>query len=278
MPSREAEPAMVVPAMPPVWLKLEGTARRQADMEVEAPTLLGRAGEAWKAGDQEQAEMLCAEAIRVDPAAWEPRYNTALILEDRGHVEEAIVELKYVCALAPGEADPLLRLAYLLEGTGREAEARFWYGRALDLDASQSTGWLRLGLLEMRKSRWQEALPCLKKAFEREPSACYHLGLCQAMLGQLAEAVDTLGRAPQGDPQVLIALVALLLERGDLESAEQTERKLRAAGSVPAELSYRLALAWQDRGDEEMARTHYRRAVLSEPALASGYFAIQSHS
>ncbi|MBI5282032.1 MAG: tetratricopeptide repeat protein [Candidatus Solibacter usitatus] len=278
MPSRELEPAVTVPTAPPAWLKLDGTARRQADTEVEAPALLGKAGEAWEAGDREQAAALCAEAVRADPAAWEPRYNEALLLEDRGQVEESITGLKYACALAPDEAAPALRLAYLLEGTGRDAEAGFWYGRALALDGSQTAGWLRLGLLEMRKSRWQAALPCLKKAAEREPAAGYPLGLCHAMIGQLEEAVDALRRAPQDDPQVLTALAALALEGGDLEAAEQFERVLRAVGDVPAELSYRLALVWQDRGEEEAARTHYRRAVQGEPALASGYFALQSHS
>jgi tetratricopeptide (TPR) repeat protein len=279
IPSRPPEPAVRnLAAAPPGALKIDGIQPRPADTQADAEIILNRALQAWQDGDKARAALLCAEAAKADPGAWEPLYNQALLLEDDGKIDEAILLLRHACSVAQDEARPALRLAYLLEGTGREQEARYWYARSLEDDRSQSAGWLRLGMLEMKYGRWTEALPCLEQAFGAQPEAAYPLGLCNAMLGRLDEAVAALQEAPQEDPMVLLALAALALERDDPEAAEQCERTLRGQGQVNGALSYRLALAWQEREEHDLARIHYRRAVLADPALADGYFALQSHS
>lgn len=237
-----------------------------------------------QAGNLEEASDLYRRASLSDAAAWQPRYNQALILESQGETAEAISMLTHACAISPSEPAPLFRLAWLLESSGCDLEAAYWYKLATDADPNLFEAWLRLGLLQMRMGLCAEATGCLERAKGDEAqlaTASYHLGLCHLKLEHPEQAQKAFESAYAMEPTVtdsLLALAALALEQGDLDSAERHDRAIRAQGQVSAPLSMRLAQAWRDCGEHELARLHYRRAVQADPSLALGYFGVQSQS
>ncbi|WP_321472692.1 tetratricopeptide repeat protein [uncultured Paludibaculum sp.] len=235
-------------------------------------------------GSLDEASDLYRRAALSDSAAWQPRFNQALILEAQGETAEAMSILTLACAIAPTEPAPLFRLAWLLESSGCDEEAIYWYQRTTAAAPNHHEAWLRLGQLHMRMGRCAEAISSLDRAMGHQPfvaQASYHVGLCHLQLAQPEQAQKAFEAACSADPNAtdsLLALAALALEQGDLDSAERHDRAVRAQGQVSAPLSFRLAQAWQACGEHELARLHFRRAVQADPSLAVGYFGVQSHS
>lgn len=235
-------------------------------------------------GDLDAASELYRRAALSDTSAWQPRFNQALILETQGETAEAISMLTHACAIAPNEPAPLFRLAWLLEASGCDAEALYWYRRTTEVHAGHFEAWLRMGLLQLRMGRCSAAIESLERAMDDQTfaaEAAYHIGLCHLNLAQPESAQHAFEAACAADPTAtdsLLALAALALQQGDLDAAERHDRAVRAQGTVSAPLSLRLAQAWQDCGEDELARLHFRRAVLADPSLALGYFGVQSDS
>jgi tetratricopeptide (TPR) repeat protein len=50
------------------------------------------------------------------------------------------------------------------------------------------------------------------------------------------------------------------------------ETAAEECGEPSASILYRLALAFQDRGNHEQARHFFHRAIQLDPAMAAGYF------
>jgi tetratricopeptide (TPR) repeat protein len=230
-------------------------------------------------GSLSSAAALYTRAAEAAPGAWQPLYNHALLLESQGRTADATQCLIRAVAVAPSQTEPLLRLAQLAEASGSIPEARYWLLRLTEAEPAHGEGFLRLGLLELRQGRYAEAIPSFQSALAAESDssapAAYHLGLCYLSLGARAEAraafEASVSREPSS-PDSLLALASLALGDDDLETAEECERAIRALGQVPPALSLRLAAALQEAGDLELAKCHFRRAVLADPSLASGYF------
>lgn len=235
-------------------------------------------------GRFDDASDLYRRAALSDSAAWQPRYNQALILEAQGETAEAIAMLTHACAISPNEPAPLYRLAWLLEASGCDSEAVYWYKRTTVAAPNMFEAWLRLGLLQLRMGDCAEAIDSLHRAMGDSTHlalAAYNLGLCHLNLAQPELAQQAFEAACSAEPNAtdsLLALAALALAQGDLDAAERHDRAVRALGTVSAPLSLRLAQAWQACGENELARLHYRRAVQADPSLAQGYFGVQSHS
>jgi len=231
-------------------------------------------------GDTFAATESYRRAAVADPAGWEPNYNLALLLESAGDTSGAIALLHHAIALAPLEPTPQFRLALLLESGGEQAGARVWWKRTVASDSSFTAAWLRLGLLELRSGQLAEAAKALQNALDGEQeagSAAYHLALAQIGMGAASEALKSLSISLQHNPgaaDAQIAMIGLALDSDDLDRAERHERALRTLEPTPAILSYRLAQCWALRGELELAREHYKRAVESDSSLALGYFAL----
>jgi len=231
-------------------------------------------------GDTIAAAGSYRRAAAADPEGWQPLYNYALLRETAGETDEAIALLHHAIALAPLEAAPQFRLALLLEGSGAQAEAHVWWKRTVSSDPACTAAWLRLGLLELRLGRLLDAVAALENALggeEEAADAAYHLALAHIGLGAALPAFEALEVAIRHDSNAVdahSAMVGLALDSGDLKRAERHERALRALAPPPAELSFRLAQAWALHGELELSREHYRRAIASDSALASGYFAL----
>jgi chemotaxis protein methyltransferase CheR len=88
---------------------------------------------------------------------------------------------------------------------------------------------------------------------------------------RFAEALDLLadlGPDRSELPEVLLLRAALLLQRGDLDQAEQAARRLLADDEHGAGGHYLVALCREEAGDAAGALEGYRRAALLDPGFA----------
>jgi Flp pilus assembly protein TadD len=85
-------------------------------------------------------------------------------------------------------------------------------------------------------------------------------------------ALEESHRRRNDSAPVLRALALLSVLDGNLELAVRYERAATEYGEPSASIIYRLALAFQERGNHEQARHFYRQAVQLDPSLAAGYF------
>lgn len=231
-------------------------------------------------GDSVAAAESYRRAAAADPAGWQPLYNHALLCETCGEPAAAMALLHHAIALAPQEALPQARLAALLDSDSQQSEARIWWKRAVSSNSSLHGAWLQLGLLELRRGRLADAATALQSALggEREAAeAAYHLGLAHIGMGAPQEAAKAFSEAVRRNPSdadAHAALASLALDTGDLDTADRHERAGRMIQPTPAALSFRLAQAWSERGESELAQAHYKRAVQSDSSMATGYFAL----
>jgi tetratricopeptide (TPR) repeat protein len=223
-------------------------------------------------------------AMDADPAAWQAPFNLALIEWENGHLEECIRLCERAAALEPRALDPLWRLALAHERAGRPKAAECWLLRVVALDPSRAEAWLRLGLIRLRRGQWRPAAECFERclaARDTMETAAYHLGLGHLLLGEFEAAQRALeaARAVQPDNRdITLALAIVRLSQNDVERAQALVDDLRSGGTVAAPVSHRLALAWQSAGRHDAALREFRHAVAADPALAPGYFALQSDS
>jgi Flp pilus assembly protein TadD len=235
-------------------------------------------------GNREASAAAYRAAMDAQPAAWQPAFNLALLHWEEGRIEDCIALCERAVALEPRSVEPLWRLALAHERAQRPAAAESWLLRVVSLDPSRAEAWLRLGLIRLRRGLLRNAIECFERclaARDTMETAAYHLGLCHLRLGELDPAQRALeaARAVQpGNAQVTLALALVRLAQNDPERAQALTDDLRRAGPVPAALAHRLALAWQAAGRSDAALKEYRHAVAADPALAPGYFALQSDS
>ncbi len=132
---------------------------RQADALIEA----GEAGEADGGGIMR----LLDAAAGVDPNDWRPDWYCGKLYLSQGRTDEAVECLDRVYSEIPGEPVPKLALALALEAGGRLGEAAGLYDTASLTD------------------------PALT-------AAAFGLARCRTAAGDLAGAVEALGRVPDG--------------------------------------------------------------------------------
>lgn len=235
-------------------------------------------------GNRDAAASAYRLAMQANPTAWQPAFNLALLEWEENHLDECISLCERAVALEPRSVEPAWRLALAQERAGRPHAAEGWLLRVVDLDPSRAPAWLRLGLIRLRRGQFRPAIECFERclaARDTMETAAYHLGLCHLRLGELDPAQRALEAARAVQPanrEVTLALALVRLSQNDLERAQALVADLRRDGPVPAALSHRLALAWQEAGQRENALREYRHAVALDPSLAPGYFALQSDS
>lgn len=229
-------------------------------------------------GDLERARHWYRNSIEASPLAWQPLFNLALIAIAEQQTAEARGLLERAALLGPEVTEVRWQLALLCEQAGDEIEARHWFESVLMLDPEHAGARFRIGLLALRSGDLPLAIVHLEACQAGHPNvalAAYHLGLCHFHAARWKEARSAFERARHAAPQTpefLLALAALALAENDLERAERHERELHELAALPAELSFNLARAWQERGQPERARRHYKLAVDRSPSLALGYF------
>jgi Flp pilus assembly protein TadD len=96
------------------------------------------ANEYRKAGDPEQAIAICRAHLAQQPQHMSGHVVYGQALYDAKRADEARTVFEKALALDPENAIVLRQLGDIAREKGESAEARHWYGKALDLDAQDT--------------------------------------------------------------------------------------------------------------------------------------------
>jgi Flp pilus assembly protein TadD len=153
---------------------------------------------AWKAGDNDAAEVAFEQALDLDQKHVKSWINLSRVLLDSSRPSEALGRLDEALAL-----DPQSNAAYRLRGRafhqlGRVDEAVDAYRKAIQIDDTDAWSMNNLGLVYVEEGRIDEALPALARAVElREDVAVMfnNLGMALELTGRFRDAEETYAKA-----------------------------------------------------------------------------------
>ena len=208
------------------------------------------ATEARAAFDRSLDDFLLAQRSNAERP--ESHVNLGIVNVKRGRLEDARRDYDTALRLAPWFLPAYVNLADLLRLQGRDDEGEGVLRRALQVDPTNASVRHALGLLLVRQKRSAEALAELGRAAELAPGApdfayTYAIGLHSA--GRPDEALGVLRAAQKRNPGargLLVALVTIYRERGDLREAQAWARKL--AEAAPGDPSARALLGSLEAG------------------------------
>lgn len=235
-------------------------------------------------GHVERAARAYEAALAADSAYHRARHNLAVLEADRGRLPLAIELLEHIptyipalrtlplfyakqgrydraeqglhTALAAGgeSIDVRQQLGRLYLRQGRYHEARAALDQALVQDSTQAESHRLLGLLHLAERRYSAALAAFRRTLALNPhqiEAHYNLSSALLGLGQPTQAQTALARFE--------ALAA---------HAAQVALLRRQLDAAPNDRETRLQLAqhYRQLGRDDDALTHYRAALLADPA------------
>jgi protein O-mannosyl-transferase len=166
--------------------------------------LLALAGLSWRqCGMYADMETLWRSTIAHEPESEMPHYNLAILLAQRGELEEAIAHYEKVLDIAPDHFGAHNNLGLVLLQKGRAAEAIPHLERALSLDPAHAGAALTLGAALAQNGQLPQAIALYRRVLEHDPDnpqVLCNLGNLLLQQGQTAEAVSHLQRALQLHP------------------------------------------------------------------------------
>ena len=111
--------------------------------------------------DPARAEVLLKEALAAD-LFYGPAHNNLGVLHlSRGELYEAASEFEWACKLMPGQPDPRVNLALVLESAGRTESALDAYATALEVSPGYLPAIQGLASLQLRTGQPDHRTPAL---------------------------------------------------------------------------------------------------------------------
>jgi len=187
-------------------------------------------------------------------------FNQGAILENAGHISQAIVKYRQALAVAPGYVGALENLAILLARQDDAGETDAVVGRLLQIDRDNANGRMLRGDLLRQQARLAEATVEYRRAIATSPdlSRAYNqLAATLIMMNDLTEAESELNRALGRTPDDVDAHVLLgqvFMRRGAWPQA--VEEFQRALGFDPYSVPALISL-----GEAYLQRKMYREAL-----------------
>lgn len=259
-----------------------------------------QAAERFSAGRPDQADALCAEALRVEPdhvpalhlaavAAFvtdraadgaallgrvfdiDPDHAPALVtlgdaLAVKGEQEGAVAAFRRALVRRPHDAGLHNKLGVALGELARFDEAEAAYRRALACDARLTSACFNLAVVLAEQGRLMEAEEAYRAVIAREP--CYrgvwlnlgNLLVDQMRFGQAEAAYRRALDSDPDDPALLCSLGAVLYRQGLLEDAVASYRRAIALEPDNAPALRLLGLVLHEAGQLQDAAGVYRRS------------------
>lgn len=194
---------------------------------------------AMERGQQQQAEALLAQAVKVCPADNEARRNYAETLWLHGSRAEAIAQMEEVARSGGADAAFWTRLTEMYLAAGRVDAAGQSVQQALDLDPKLASAWAVRGGVMRASGQQRQAL---------------------------ADYLRALGYAP-GDNKILLEVAELYRQLDQPERALQTLQVLAdsyAPGEEPQQVLYLTGLAYTALGRHGDAVDSFSAALLRD--------------
>jgi tetratricopeptide (TPR) repeat protein len=246
-----------------------------------------------------------------EPAA---HFYTAYALEQMGNVEFAIADYERCLEGSPSHREARYNLACLLIQLERFAQATQHLAKLTSIDSENSNAWwnymlaaelcgsheeafhaaqrliqldgytpelrFRLGLNCLQSDRWEEAARQFELCLESNEfwtEARINLGLAKQGMGSFDQARAILENALREQPtnsEAAEALVALALQTGRMEEAVATVDTFQTRGMDLAGMAFRVACAFEERGQTQAALHYYERALRAEPGHAQALLSL----
>lgn len=186
-------------------------------------------------------ELVAAEMTDADRP--EAHLNLGLLDVRRQRPAEAEAEYRTALRLDPSFVPAMVNLADLARIRGMDEQGAGLLREAMAVEPGNAAVRHSLGLLLVRQRNYPEALALFRRATELEPdnvrySFVYAIALNTA--GSYRQAIDELERASRrhpGDSDVMLALVSITRDKGDLVAALFYARQL--ANRYPADMRFR---------------------------------------
>lgn len=275
---------------------------------------LSRARAHWRAGQMDQAEILCQRVLALWPGQADALHLLGLMAHTFGNVDLAIEYLERACRAPRAPASYFSDLAEMCRQRRRLMEAELAARRAVALDGKLAAAWNNLGIILQEAGKLAESLHCLETAVSLRPdfveghnnlgNTCKRLGLLEraelhygqaltlrpqyaeahsnlanllAYCGRLEPAAAAASRAVEIDPTLADAylnLAAIEMLRGRPADALRWLDALLAFAPLHAAGLAARALALQQLDHPEEALDAARRAVATSPESAEAHNAL----
>ncbi len=181
-------------------------------LSVSSAMFLTAGAQALKAERFDKAERAFRGAIAVHPENHRAHLNLAVVLTQRGALEEAEVSAREALRLRPDYYFAYFNLGTIYEARGQLGEASGYYRRALEGNPDEVKFNYRLGGLLMRTEEYAAAAERLRVVVELAPAfvqARYLEALAHIALGSAATARDLLEGALEINPEQLTLMSPL---------------------------------------------------------------------
>lgn len=225
------------------------------------------------------AETLWRQTIRMNPGAWMPLNNLAVLLLDQERAAEAVPLLNQAIALKPDYAEAYNNRGSAWAATGQLDRAMADISRAVALQSYFPEAYSNRGKTEAALGRIQEAMADYDKAIEQQRDfaiAYYNRATTYASLGRFQEAIEDYSKAIGFRP----AYPEAYCNRGGAEASLGTDRHERAIQDFSRALALDPSLpeAYCNRGRLYAASGRYpqaigdlTRAIQQRPAFAQAF-------
>jgi len=144
-----------------------------------------------RAWSYESEEILWTDTLAKNPNCWVGHYNLGVALDQKGQVDEAMVQYQKALEINPHYADPHFNLGVALAQKGQVDEAMAHFRKVLEINPNYAEAYYNLGIALSQKGQIDKAIAQYQKALEIKPG--------------LAEAHNSLGDALVQNGQVAVS-------------------------------------------------------------------------
>ena len=199
-----------------------------------------------RAGDYEEAERICSDALKTHPDSADLFNCLGDVLRSKGRYQEAISSYRKAIELGTDYAGTYYNLAALLHEKGEVDEALVLYQKALRLNPDHADIFNNIGAVLQDKDRIDEAIAYYQKAVKLDPNS--HM------------ALNNLGNA--------------FYEKGRVDEAVSLYRKSIQLNPDFAGSYYNLGVALHNKKQFREALMCYQKTIEIDPDFADAYFNI----
>lgn len=229
------------------------------------------------------AVSIFAEALALDPAKTEVRYNLALAQFNAQHAEDALTTLQPLIESASVDAETSRLAAEVLESKGETGRAVELLRKAILANPKNVDAYLQFAALSFDHASAQVGIDIVNAGLiqlPNEPRLYLVRGILQTQLGEFARAAEDFEKASRIDPQLSFLGVAQGLVRSQQHMSAEALAKFRAAVKAhpnEAYAQYLLAEALQEEGEPAGSPGHKeevgaaKRAVQLDPHMVAAH-------
>lgn len=196
----------------------------------------------------DQAVTCLKQSVSLNPDALDARYDLACLLLKMGDADAAKIHLDQCRKQNPDDVKALMKIA-AIEMDENPAKAAMTLSHVLTIDRSNAHAWTQRALAQERSQDIPRALADFTVACRLQPKsaqAWYHRGRLLTELDRHDEAISSLKKANELEPDDLQIRDQLQVARNSFKSAQSAVAKSTAPSKLPVESSFEVPTIVED--------------------------------